>query len=251
MKNIKLVKTIRTYEDLDLDQLNKYGLGLELQDFTEPNFTGEEREAIVDFYYEKLKGFKGIRAMHGPFLDLRPASPDGDIARLSREKYIQALDIASRLKLDYIVFHSQINPYHMEEYIRQLNARQNGAAWKEIMARTKDYKGLVVIENVFEKEPEILRELLDQIGLENVKVNLDIGHARLGDVDLETWLRTLGDYIVYSHIHTNDGEYDRHEAISREEVQEYLGLLEKYGLDPVLSLEYKIDSIKDELKKFS
>ena len=246
----KIVKTIMTHEHLDLEEIKRNNLGIEIQDFTEPNFSLEEIDEIVGIYYEKLKDFKGLKAMHGPFLDLKPASPDKDISSLSIKKYLKALEIASKLDLDYIVFHSQINPNHIEEFVRDLNLRQNAESWKDINERAMDYKGTIVLENVFEKEPEILRELLDYIGLDNVKVNLDIGHAKLGQVSLETWVKSLKDYIVYSHIHTNDGKYDRHLPITREEYRTYMEILDKYGLDPVISLEYKIDNLDIEMDKF-
>ncbi len=246
----KIVKTIMTYEYLDLEEIERNKLGLEIQDFTEPNFSSEEVERITNIYYEKLKDFKGIKAMHGPFLDLKPASPDKDISELSIKKYLKALEIATRLDLDYVVFHSQINPNHIEEFVRDLNLRQNADSFREIVARAKDFKGTIVVENVFEKEPKILKDLLDLIDLDNIKVNLDIGHAKLGEVGLEDWVRTLGDYIVYSHIHTNDGKYDRHLPITKKEYDNYRDILKKYGLDPVISLEYKIDKLDKEMEKF-
>lgn len=245
----KIIKTVMTYEYLDIEELDRNQVGLEIQDFTEPNLSDLEVEEITNFYYEKLKDFKGLKAMHGPFIDLKPASPDKDISRISVDKYIKALEIAEKLDLDYIVFHSQINPNHIEEFIRLLNAKQNAEIWHKIIERSENYRGTIVLENVFEKEPEILRELLDHINLPNVRLNLDIGHANLG-VDLESWVSSLKDYLVYSHIHSNNGKFDQHKPISLEKYREYMDILDKYDLNPVLSLEYKIDDLDEEMKKF-
>lgn len=96
----------------------------------------------------------------------------------------------------------------------------------------------------------MLKELIQTIDLPNIKINLDIGHAKLGKVALEEWIRELKDYIVYIHIHSNNGLYDIHSVPSKEEINELYKLLDKYNMDPILSLEYKIENLQEEMKKY-
>lgn len=250
MKKRQVLKVASTYEDLNVEELNRYNLGVEIQDFTEPNFTADEIEEILEIYKNSLKGIKGIKSMHGPFLDLKPASPDYDIRNLSIKRYEKAMEIATILDMDYIVFHSQINPDLNETFIRELNCKQNAQVWNEIVGKFKGFKGIILIENVFEKDPYVLKELLDCINLDNVKVNLDIGHVKLTNVPLEEWVFVLKDYLVYSHVHTNDGNYDRHSPITKEEIIHYYNILNNNGINPVITLEYRVLDLDKEIEKF-
>ena len=245
----RLLNTVRIKEKLNVEELNKLGLGVEIQDFTEPNLTKEEVESTVEKYKEKFKDFNGIKSLHGPFLDLKPASPDKLIREVSYNRYLETIKIGQSLEMDCIIFHSQINPKLNQPKIEELNNKQNREMWLSLLEET-NYQGLILIENIFEESPYMLKNLIETINIDNIRINLDIGHVRLGKVPLEDWIRELKDYIVYMHIHSNDGLYDLHLAPSREEVKELYGLLDKYKINPVLSLEYEIEDLKREIEKY-
>jgi len=96
----------------------------------------------------------------------------------------------------------------------------------------------------------MLRELIETIDLPNIKVNLDVGHAKLGKVPLEDWIKELKEHIFYMHIHSNDGIYDTHERPREEEIEHLYYLLDKYSINPVISLEYKVDDLKEEITRY-
>ena len=245
----KLVKCISYIEKLNIDEIEKLKIGIEIQDFTEPNLKKSEIKKIVETYKKILQDFNGIKALHGPFLDLKPASPDLLIRDISYKRYLDALNIARELNTDYIIFHSQINPYLNNITLRRLNNSQAKELWDKILSET-DYRGIILIENIFEESPLMLKEYIKEINKPNVKINLDIGHAKFGKVDLEEWIIELKDYIEYMHIHSNDSLYDTHEKPSNEEISNLYDLLEKYKLNPVLSLEYDTDNLTDEIKRY-
>lgn len=248
--NRKILKTAFTMDDLDIEELKQLNMGVEIQDFTEPNLSPQEKIDTVAFYKEKFKGFTGIRSLHGPFLDLKPASPDKDIREVSFQKYLETIQIAHELEMDYIVFHSQINPYIKGPFMEELNNKQSRDAWVKLLENIPEYQGTILIENIFEEGPRILKELIQTINLPNIKINLDIGHAKLGKVSLEKWISELKDHIAYIHIHSNDGVSDSHNPLNEEEVKHLYYLLDKYHLNPTLALEYKIDCLKEEIKKY-
>jgi sugar phosphate isomerase/epimerase len=109
--NRRIVNCISTIKELDVEELNRSGCGVELQDFVEPNLSKEDVEMLIDGYKNRLAQVKGIKSLHGPFLDLKPASPDKEIRRVSQIKYRRTLEIAHELDVQFVVFHSQINPY--------------------------------------------------------------------------------------------------------------------------------------------
>lgn len=250
MKKIrKIVNCVNYIDLLDIEAIKKYKLGIEIQDFTEPNLSEKEIKSIVARYKEVFIDFKEIKSLHGPFLDLKPASPDLQIRQVSYDRYLFALNTAAELEMDYIIFHSQINPYLDEPSLRRLNNSQNKDFWNKVLDETK-YKGLVLIENIFEETPEMLLEYIETIDREDIKINLDIGHAKLGEANLEEWIRVLKYHIVYMHIHSNDGVYDKHISPRIEEIEELFRLLKKYKINPVLSLEYDIEDLDREINKY-
>lgn len=245
----KILKTVQIVEDLDIDILNKLDLGVEIQDFTEPNLDEIERASIIRKYKSEFKNLKHIKALHGPFLDLKPSSPDKLIRQVSFNRYLDTLNIANELDIDYIIFHSQINPYLNNPEIEILNNQQSRDMWIELIGQSK-YPGIILIENIFEESPLMLKNLIETINMPNIKINLDIGHTKLGKVSLEEWISELKDYIMYMHIHSNEGLYDEHMSPNREEIKDLFYLLHKYNIDPVLSLEYKIENLEEEIKKY-
>lgn len=245
-----LLKTISTIEDLNIEEIKRLNIGVEIQDFTEPNLLPYEINSITNNYIEKFKDFKGIKSLHGPFLDLKPSSPDKLIREVSYNRYLNTINIAKRLDMDYIIFHSQINPYLNQPALRKLNNIQSKEFWEEILEEVSDYKGVILLENIFEETPDMLKELIETINLPNIKINLDIGHAKLGKVSLEEWIKELKDYIQYIHVHSNDGLYDNHQSPIGEEIEKLYYLLDKYCINPVLSLEYRVDNLKEEIDRY-
>ena len=245
--NRKILNCISTIDEFIIGEYNNVEIGVEIQDFTEPNLTDDEINDLVDKYKSIFKDFKYIKSIHGPFLDLKPSSPDAEIRRVSQMRYLKVLNIAIELDVDYIIFHSQINPDLNEPSLRKLNNRQSKEFWVDILKELKDFKGTILIENIFEKDPEMLKELIEAIDLPNIKINLDVGHCRLSNASLETWIKELKDHIAYIHLHSNNGIYDQHLQPSQEEIRTLYKLLDKYNLDPVIALEYKVDNLENEL----
>lgn len=246
----KILKTLSTIDELYLEEYKKLNIGVEIQDFTEPNLSLEEIKMIINQYKDRLKDFDNIKALHGPFLDLKPSSPDKLIREVSYNRYLYTLKAAKKLEIDYLIFHTQINPYLNQPFLRELNNKQSKEFWEDILKEVPDYKGLILLENIFEETPLMLKELIETINLPNIKINLDIGHAKLGKVNLEEWIRELKDHIYYIHVHSNDGIYDNHQSPTTDEIENLYYLLNKYHINPILSLEYKIKDLEEEVKRY-
>lgn len=245
----QIVKCAGTANQFDLPLYRRLNLGLEIQDFTKPDLSQEEKINITEHYERILEDFQGVKALHGPYLDLKPASPDPLIREVSYKRYREAFRIATQLETDFLIFHSQINPFLNEPYLRDLNNRQTRDFWHEITGET-DYRGIILIENIFEKYPEMLKEYIETVALPQLKINLDIGHLRIRKAGLEEWIKALKDEIVYIHVHSNDGNYDLHQRPSHKEISNLYDLLDRYDLNPVIALEYEFDAIEDEVARY-
>ena len=73
MQIVKCISTIEEFSPVEFETLN---IGVEIQEFVEPNLKDDEIENLVYEYEKLLKNFSHIKSLHGPFLDLKPASPD-------------------------------------------------------------------------------------------------------------------------------------------------------------------------------
>lgn len=245
-----IVKCISTIEEFSKEEFEDLNIGVEVQDFIGPELESQKTQDLIDRYRALLRDFPNIKSLHGPFLDLKPTSPDEDIRRVSQAKYRRALEIAKELKMDYIIFHSQINPWLKEPRIRDLNNRQAREFWQAISKEFKDFHGKILIENIFEDQPLFLRELIETIDLANIRVCLDIGHAKLkGNQPLEAWLRELGPYIEYIHLHWNRGHYDEHMLPGDEDIEYIKDLLYKHKVNPIIALEYSVEELPEEIKR--
>lgn len=247
MGNLQIYNCISTIDYFEINSYEDLGIGVEIQDFTEPSLLDVGWEERVDEYKKILEGFSYPISIHGPFLDLKPISPDKTIRSASIDRYLTTLHIGSQLNVDHIIFHSQINPWINEPRMRKLNNSLNMDFWEWILDKT-GFEGTILLENVFEDEPMLLMELVDTINLPNIKICLDIGHAKLKG-EIEEWVKILKDKIEYLHIHWNDGMYDEHLRPSDENFLYISKILSKYGINPNIALEYDTNDIKDEVNR--
>jgi sugar phosphate isomerase/epimerase len=243
----KILNCISTIDEISIEDYARLGIGVEIQDFTEPNFSDEEIGQLVRRYKDLFKGVRLQKSMHGPFLDLKPSSPDLRIRAISQKRYLKALEIAAELDMDYIVFHSQIDPNLNEPNLARLNNSQSRDAWADLVRSASNFQGTIVIENVFEKTPAMLKALIETIDQPRVKINLDVGHCLLGQATLEDWISALRDHIAYIHLHTNNGIHDQHQKVTIKEFQQLDQLLERYQLDPAIALEYPVTDLEQEV----
>lgn len=245
----KIIDCISTIDEFKIKDYEELKIGVEIQDFVEPNLSDDQVRSIINKYKIYFSNFAYIRGLHGPFLDLKPASPDKDIRRVSQDKYFKTLNIAKELEIDYVTFHSQMNPLLNEPQIMDLNYLQNGEFFNFLMNETS-YEGIVLIENIFEKSPTNMLRLMDKIKSDKVKLNLDLGHAKLSGNTMENWIKELKDHIAYIHFHSNNGIHDQHGSPSDKEIEDLFYFLDKYNINPVISLEYKKKDLKKEILRY-
>ena len=136
----KIVNCISNMKDFDKDLYMDLNIGLEIQDFVNPNLLDEGWEGRLEEYKSVLDGFSNTLSLHGPFLDLKPISPDSKIREISYKRYLQLLQIGKELNADYIIFHSQLNPWIKEDKIMELSYRLYGEFWNEILRQVADFK---------------------------------------------------------------------------------------------------------------
>ena len=224
----------------------------------EISFNGE----VIDAY--SRKDFSDIASvlqqeglsitMHGPFQDLAPGGIDKKILRATRERFRQVFDLIPVFKPISIVCHTGYdkNRYHDMEKEWLETAIET---WTPLVDDIRGTGTTLVIENVFEKTPEMLFGLLTGLDSTTTGFCFDIGHMyAFSETSTEDWLKFLGPFLKQLHLHDNDGTWDDHWAIGTGKIdfEILFRFLEKNRLRPVITLEpHQEDWIQQSLDALS
>lgn len=197
----------------------------------------------LENYKNKINSLEIERlSLHAPFYDLTLISADPDVEKLSRKRYELGLEVASFLKVDYVVFHSQFNPMlRLDSYHK--NWLKKSFEFFHWILEKEQYLGItILIENMFESSPFFLKKLLDKLNSPRIGICLDIAHVNVYSYgNFEEWIDTLYPFIKYLHLSDNDGKVDRHWALGEGNVdfKKVFKLLEKRNVKPDVCLELR------------
>ncbi|MGM0405109.1 MAG: sugar phosphate isomerase/epimerase family protein [Thermoplasmatota archaeon] len=246
----KLRICIGDVDDFEPNILNELSLGVELQDFVDPKLLDGDLERRVRGYQEKLDDFGPDVSVHGPFLDLSPGSPDELISKVTRKRYMQAVDAALELNASHLVLHSQHNTAIKDLKVKEKKIKRQLPFWKEVLEKISGEDLIIVLENVTEDDPVHLLNLVKSIDSPQLKICYDVGHSILhSSRDIETWVEVLKEYMEYIHVQWNAGDIDAHRAPEDEFIKRFYTILDENGIDPIVALEYEIDDIEKEVKR--
>jgi len=184
---------------------------LEIQDFALPANLDYYAGEIVRQYRVLLKDFRGTLSLHGPFKELFPSSMDHQVQQLAHRRFARALQLGKELGCRVMVVHSCYNPlFKYPEYAA--NWLENTTRfWEGFLPLCQREKIIVVLENIWDPNPELINRLLGVFDSSNFRACLDTGHAHLSSrLTLETWIRQLGKNLAHLHLHDNFGKDDEH-----------------------------------------
>jgi len=245
--------SVEYYSDLaeHVAVARQYGLGLELQEFSDPNVLDGNWRSLLDQYERALRGFTGRRALHGAYIDLVSGSPDMRLVALTRERYRHNLDIGRELGIQYIDFHANYLPLiDHPSYLPGWVERQV-AFWSPLAEQAEQYGITLLLENMWEPAPAIICRILDRVQSPYLKACLDVGHAALySHLPIGEWITQLGEHLIYTHLHNNHGTTDEHLAFGDGvlDFPEVLDRLRALPVPPLFSLELpSIELIKASL----
>ena len=218
----------------------QHGLGLELQEFAEPNVLDGDWRSLLLAYQQALSSFPGLLSMHGPYIDLVSGSPDKRLVALTRERYVHNIEIGRELGVKYIDFHANYLPLvDHPSYLPGWLERQV-AFWTPMAELGERYGIILLLENMWEPDPAIITKILDKIDSPYLKACLDVGHATLySRLPISAWAASLGPHLIYTHLHNNHGDADEHLAFGDGVIDfpELLDSLRALPKPPLFSLE--------------
>ncbi len=187
----------------------EYGLGLEIAEFCtaanmEEGFSQWDAEVK-----EKLEGVPA-RIFHAPFNELFPCAIDPRARELAALRYRQSIRLAKTYGAEKVVIHGGYNPYL---YYPVWYVEQSVSFWKEFLLEDPGVE--IVLENVLEPEPEILRDIVSGVDHPRLRLCLDVGHVNAYTKrPVQEWISGLCPYLSHFHLHNNDGRWDSHSPLT-------------------------------------
>lgn len=177
--------------------------------------------------------------LHAPFWDLCPGSLDPLIRQVTGLRLHQFFDLVNVFQPIQVVCHTGYDPAH-HQGLREVWLEKSAALWEPLIVRAENANVPIVLENVWEKDPEFHVELLRRMDSPWFGFCLDVGHQNcFSNTSLGTWLHSLADHLKELHLHDNDGGLDDHLPIGRGNIDFLLlfQFLRQREIRPLLTLE--------------
>ena len=184
---------------------------------------------------EYLMDYKNVEicSFHGPITDM--IFENGYI-ELAKRKFEFAYTISQKINCKNIVLHNG--------YVPQTGSPEswvNSATelWGKFLLH-KDTETIFYLENNLENNPDVIINLIENVGRNNLKMCLDIGHANVfSDMEIPKWIEISHKYIGFVHLHNNNGKIDRHNGLGNGTINmlEACNALEQYCPDAIWALE--------------
>jgi len=188
----------------------EYQAAFEYNEFFNPLLLDDETEkAHIIRKYLGIGRDCSDDTLHGAFLDICVNSSDPLVFRASDYRVRQCMDIARRMGLKAVVFHTNyIVNFRLRSYLDTWLGR-NEEYWRKILKAYPEQ--MVYMENMFDDSPDLLMELAQRMADEpRFAVCLDTAHAMISGSPLEPWLSAMRAFVRHVHINDNDGTEDLH-----------------------------------------
>lgn len=220
-----------------LETVVQLGMNLEI------GFEGEELDRVRRSDFRSLAerlNREGCRVtLHAPFWDLNPGSIDPLIRQVSRLRLLQFLDLFSIFNPVQVVCHTGYDPCHHRSH-RAHWLDESMALWEPLVERAQRLAVPLLLENVWEHDPQLHLETLERVGSPWLGFCLDVGHQNsFSKTPLWEWLEALSPYMKEIHLHDNDGTKDSHLPVGGGNIDfgVLFDFLRAKAIHPLLTLE--------------
>jgi len=205
---VSLAEGLSEYERIACD----YGVGYEINDFYNPELLEDEERVSVRIEEYKTRGIPRNSTMHGAFYDTILFSFELEMRELAKKRMRQSMEIARKLKLNGVVFHTNYMPALEGEMYDKRVVEYTVSYLKELLMDFPEVN--IYLENMFDDSPNILvliaKELKD---FNNFGICLDYAHANVFAKDYLEFVKELAPYVKHLHINDNNLEKDQHLAV--------------------------------------
>lgn len=232
-----------------LDYANKENYNLEIASFAFADTLDKHWKKLLNKYKKSLVGFKGVISMHGAFQDLILHSRDKMIQNVAKKRIYHNLEIANSLNTKYIVFHSNFNPLINHDTYKKNWILKNAEFWSTAINK---FNITIVLENIWETNHEILKELLEKVKSPFLKICFDTGHANIfSKIPLSKWFYELKDNIVYIHVNDNKGTEDNELVPGKGNInwKNFSDIIKRQKIEP--NIIFEVGSLTNTIKSIN
>lgn len=180
-------------------------------------------------------------AMHLPFFDLQPGSLDDFILEATRQRLSSVKKIVALYRPRHMIAHAGHSHLYRDLYPQWLERAI--ATWSGFMQGWPGHPNLY-LENVYEQDPQPLKDLCTKLAGLNAGLCFDAGHWHSfshghATKNLPEWIAALSPFIRHLHLHDNDGSGDGHVGLGRGRIpwEVLFAELAKNSLHPGITLE--------------
>lgn len=239
-KKLYLIPDRKRIEE-SVELAEKYDAAFEYNDFFLPDILDDvELCEELTAFYKGLGRDTSKDTLHGAFLDITVHSDDEEVRKVSEKRVRQSLDIADRLGVEGVVFHTNTIPNFDIAFYKKNWVQRNACFWKKMLC---EYPTLhIYIENMFDIKCELLKELSEEMKTEKrFGVCYDYAHAAVFGDDLKYWTKEMAAYIRHMHINDNDLKADLHLAVGEGKIdwQDFDADMRKNRVESAVLIEVK------------
>lgn len=191
--NIPFTMLYYTYLDLFLENQINPEIGIDARAL--------ERFSLADFQSiaAKLQTYSPNITLHGPFIDLSPGSLDPAVREVTRSRFELLLQLVAIFNPQAVVCHAgydrKRHGFHREEWVEN-----SLDVWSWLGDSIQARGAILMLENVYENDPEDIQILFERLKPQHVGFCLDPGHLiAFGKGSLENWLTALEPYLGQLH----------------------------------------------------
>jgi sugar phosphate isomerase/epimerase len=195
--------TIETMKDV-LAELREKGYGIDLM-LSDTQFNRDVSFKALEGLYRYLSDEKIPTSCHLPYIDLHFGSRDPKVHEYTFDCLDAGLEMASVLHAQIAVLHlgfsSHIPPKHREGWQERIVD-----SLRQLVVNAEEEEIIVAIENTYEPDGELIRDILGQVNSQWLRFCADLGHAACySRMAPEEWIESFKKEIVLLHFHDNDG----------------------------------------------
>lgn len=244
-------QTLPQYRDWLLEKQRD----LEIQDAAYPDFLDGDWQPTAQEIRAQLDGYTGRVGIHAPFYSLPIAAFDSKVRAAVIERFKQSLEFCASIGGTHMVLHSPLQ-FLGTPFIDEINTPEMMLfrdsfvkTMSEIVVQAEQHGCTLVIENIFDKDPAVLLNVVRMLNSDHVRMSVDTGHAyinhKLGAPTPDYWVMAAGSLLGHVHLQDTDGYADRHWSVGDGEIKwrSVFTALASLPQRPRLILEVRPDDI--------
>lgn len=237
-RKVQISIPFRMLHDTFLERFLTEGLNPEIgiESDVLDRFEKGDFERVADKFHRRFLKI----TLHGPFMDLSAGSADEAVRDITRKRLEQMLDLVKVFQPQTVVCHAGYD-WRRYGYNPKRWYDRSLELWTWLAEGLNDAGARLMLENVYEREPEELLPLLEPLEARGVGFCFDTGHqVAFGQSTLEHWCNRLAPFLGQLHLHDNLGTRDEHLGLGQG-IFDFEKLLKRVKLvsprQPVVTLE--------------